>query len=148
MTPTVRRSWLVGCGIAIALAGCVGAVRRDVESDRPEDRGRQESAEVKVHLNPDEGRIANGRDAAARGEWANALGQFDAVYGNQSAKPELRAQALYQSALVHSNALNPRRDPVRATAAARQLIAEFPQSEWRDEAQALVESLDPAPPRP
>lgn len=145
MAVVTRRSgfWALAC-IAAVCAGCVGAIRQE-RTDRPGERteDREETAEVKLHLNPDEGRIASGRDAAARGDYPAALVQFDAVYRKSSADPKLRAQALYQSALVHNDALNPRRDPQQAAAVLRTLMREFPDSEWNDEAEALLTTLDP-----
>jgi hypothetical protein len=142
MPTAIRRT---GLGILACLmtlsAACIGAIRQERSGERGEER--QETAAVELHLNPDEGRIASGRDAAARGDYPAALAQFDAVYRKSSADPKLRAQALYQSALVYNDALNPRRDPRQAAAHLRTLKREFPESEWNDEADALLTTLEP-----
>jgi hypothetical protein len=131
--------------VVAAACGCFGVPQTRVEGETPDER--RSSTKVNLSLDADEGRLERGRDAAARGEYATALGLFDAVSRNASAKPELRAQALYQAALVQSNALNPRRDTAQAAATARKLVADFPDSEWRDEAQQLIDTLAPAPAR-
>jgi len=131
---------LVLVAVAGIAAGCATPDRRVVEADRIEER--TSTAKVNLHLDPDVGHLELGRAAASEGNFTTALEEFGTVYRHTSGEPELRAQALYQTALVQSNALNARRDLAAAEATARKLIEEFPKSEWRDDAEKLLATLE------
>lgn len=131
--------------LVTASSGCASSTQRTVEGDRPEDRST--TTEVKWHANAEEVRLAAGREAASRGEFARALTEFRTVYRNLFAEPDQRAQALYQTALVQSNALYRRHDTQQAVETLQKLLDEFPQSEWRDDAEQLLFSLGELPRR-
>jgi outer membrane protein assembly factor BamD (BamD/ComL family) len=131
--------------LAAVTAGCATGSQQTTEGDRPEDR--ETTTTVQLHTNDAEIRLTAGRDAASRGDYSRALSEFRTVYRNQFAKPEQRAQALYQIALVQSNALYLQRDNQAAVATLRKLLDEFPDSEWRDEAEQMLFSLGELPNR-
>jgi hypothetical protein len=142
---TIRNVLALAVALAAAASGCATGIQQTTEGDRPEDR--ETTTTVRLHTSDADVRLAAGRDAASHGDFALALSEFRAVYRNQFATREQRAQALYQIALVQTNALYLKRDDQAAVATLRKLLDEFPDSEWRDEAEQMLFSLGELPNR-
>jgi len=137
----MNAKWVDATLAAALLLGtaCAARVEQRVEGDSASSERVTQS--TSFSLNKDEALLEQGRQAVAAGEYARAESAFDTVYRNPGAKAEKRAQALFLRGSVQANVLNPKRDTAAALVSYEKLIAEFPQSEWRDDAEQATTSL-------
>ncbi len=90
---------------------------------------------------PTEARLAAGKRAAMRARWEEAENAFRDVYGDGSAKVDVRAEALYQLGELYSDFLNPNRSGQQAIAWFQQLLDEFPNAHLAPDAATRIEEL-------
>lgn len=133
--------WIDATLAAALLLGtaCAARVEQRVEGDGSSSERVTQS--TSFSLNKDDALLDQGRQAVAAGDYARAESAFDTLYRNTGAKAEKRAQALFLRGSVQANVLNPKRDTAAALASYEKLIAEFPKSEWRDDAEQAMTSL-------
>lgn len=128
--------------LAAVAAGCAGgSITRRTEVD---DTGRREtssSTEMRVFTNKDEAALDRARQDRRQGHYPEATAGFQAVYDNAAAKPEFRAQALFELARVNADLLNPRKDRAQAIALYEKFLAEYPASKQADEAREQLALL-------
>lgn len=122
---------------------CAARIEQRVEGD--DSSSERVTQSTSFSLNKDDALLDQGRQAVAAGDYARAESAFDTVYRNSGAKAEKRAQALFLRGSVQANVLNPKRDVPGALACYEKLIAEFPKSEWRDDAEQALASLRRTP---
>ena len=80
-------------------------------------------------------------DAIEDGRVEAAEEEYLGIYGNAGAETELRAQALYQLALINLSPYNQNADPLAALNYLRRLSEEFPESDVRPMADIRIAAL-------
>ena len=80
-------------------------------------------------------------DAIEDGRVETAVDEYQAIYDNQEADAEVRAQALYQLALINLSPYNQQADPLTALNYLRRLSEEFPESKVRPMADIRIAAL-------
>lgn len=123
----------------VLAAACAARVDQRVEGD--DASTARVSQSTSFSLNKDDALLDEARQAAAAGDYAGAESAYDTVYRNPGAKDDQRAKALFLRGSVQANLLNPKRDVAAALASYETLVAEFPKSEWRDDAEQAIASL-------
>lgn len=118
---------------------CAAHVEQRVQGD--DSSSQQVTQSTSFSLSKDDALLDQARQAAAAGDYARAESTYDTLYRNTGAKAEKRAQALFLRGSVQANVLNPKRDVAAAIGSYEKLVAEFPKSEWRDDAEQALTSL-------
>ena len=127
--------------LATLLAGCAGTVETRTDSGRRDDE-KSSSTKASLHTNKAAADLEQGRQAVSEGRFDAALAAFQAAYASGDAKPDHKASALLGMGQVYSNVLNPKRDVDKALLAYRRLIADYPDSKLKEEAERAVASLE------
>jgi outer membrane protein assembly factor BamD (BamD/ComL family) len=137
----MNAKWIQTTLAAVCALGtaCAGHVDQRVEGD--DSSSERVTQSTSFSLSKDDALMDEARQAAAAGDYARAESAYDTVYRNAGAKAEKRAQALFLRGSVQANVLNPKRDVAAALASYEALVAEFPKSEWRDDAEQAMTSL-------
>jgi hypothetical protein len=139
MIPTKAVALLV---LAVILASsCVGRVAQQVD-----DHGEYPSTSLSMslHGSKDAALIERGRQYVMESKFDAAVEAFMEVYQNKQAEPEHRAEALFQLGGVYANILYPKRDEKTARTYYEELIADFPESDFRSNAEEALRRMAPS----
>jgi outer membrane protein assembly factor BamD (BamD/ComL family) len=135
-----RLAVLVTTALALAFCGCAGKVETRRDPDQPEDQ-KEISTNATFRGSSSAALLDQGRQALSLGQYDRALEAFRSVSTDAGAKAEHRADALFGVGQVYSNVLNPKRDVDKALAAYQQIVADYPDSPRRAEAEQAITSL-------
>lgn len=119
---------LVGSLLSLS---CVGAVTK---------RG-QDGYSVTFLGSRDAAQLEVGRQAKIEGDYDKAIEAFLSVYENRSAESKYREQALYELGQAYSDLLNLKKDYKKALFYFKKLIAEFPATGLRDQAESRINKI-------
>jgi len=85
--------------------------------------------------------IAQARQLRVDGQYAEAASLLLGVYKSPANESKFREEALLELSQVESYLLNPSRDYDKALGYLEQLLEEFPETEYRDEAEDQIKHL-------
>jgi hypothetical protein len=126
-------------GAFLALSGSSCATRSESRTDVDQ---HEYTTSVTIVANRAVATLQRGREAVSEGRFADGIAAFEAAYAMPEAKAEQREQALLALAQVHSNMLNPSRNPQKALAYYQQLLSEFPETKQRYEVERAMAELE------
>ncbi|MFH1845388.1 MAG: tetratricopeptide repeat protein [bacterium] len=137
MRTFVRFRWIVPGLLLLCLPcliSCAGSARRTADED-------SRDTSFSLYSSQPEAELDKGLFQKREGNYQAAAELFLAVYKDRSADSEYRERALYELAQVHSHLLNPTKDYDQALSYLEKLITEFPDSEYRADAEEKIEHI-------
>jgi len=127
---------VAGFFAALGLAACASRTETRTDVDRQES-----STEVSLVANRAEALLGQGRQQASKGDFEQAVQLYQEAFNSSAAKPAHRAQALLALGQAWSSPLNLKHDARKATEYYQRVIAEYPDSPQRAEAEKAVAAL-------
>lgn len=118
--------------LGVFVGGCGTKYSRTYTETLNEDGEREATSRVDYTYNSKnpEGQVRQAKTEMSEGNYAAAAKRLESIYANKDLEEELRAESLLQLGNLNSNVLNRDKDYGKAAQFYRQLIDEFPDSEW------------------
>jgi hypothetical protein len=125
--------------MAIFAGSC--AIGRTQTRDRSDAEEESRSTSMEITSDAAEAKVSRSRQLVMEGKFDDAESLLNGVYGDLTTERETRAEALYELGRLHGHLLNPDRDAERAAQHFEKLLAEFPESPLRKDAEEQLAAL-------
>ena len=119
-------------GFMILVSGCSTRYSRSYDETLNRDGERETTARVDYTYNAKnaQGLLRQAKTEMTEGNFQAAANRLQSVFDNEDFEDKYRAESLYQLGTVYSHLLNRDKDYTRAAKYYRQVIKDFPRSDW------------------